>query len=92
MVLASSRCPGGPLGALLGSLGGLWGRLEALLGRPGAVLGASWAVLERREAENAKPPQSFKNHCKIDDFGLSGPSSEASWRPLRASWRPLGLS
>merc|ERR1712151_629968 len=69
---------GGPLGGLLGHLG--------------AVLEASWAVLERRKAEKAGRPKSFKNKWKINDFGLLGRSQEASWRPLGASWRPLGPS
>ena len=29
---------------------------------------------------------------EMNDFGLLGPSSEASWKALGASWRPLGPS
>ena len=81
-------CLGGVLEAILECLGGLLGRL-------GAILEASWAVLavlKRRTAEKTRKPKSFQNHCKIDDFGLSGPSCEASWRHPGASWRPLGPS
>ena len=84
--------PWGPLGPSEGSLGPSWGPLGGLLGRLGAILGVSWAVLERREDENAKTPKSFKNHLEINDFCLSGPSWEASWRLPGASWRPLGPS
>ena len=75
-----------------GLLGLSWGPLGGLLGRLGAVLGASWAVLERRRVEKARRPKSFQNLRKVNDFGLSGPSWKASWRPLGASWRPLGPS
>ena len=92
-----------PLGSVLGLSwtvlgvssavsGPSWGPLGSLLARLGALLGASWAVLEHRKAEKATKPKSVQNHRKIDDFGLSGLSCEASWRPLGASWRPLGPS
>ena len=91
------------LGGLLGRIGGLLGRLGALLGRLGALLGASWAVLgreleaswvvlERREAEKARIPKSFKNLRKSNDFCFLGTSWQGSWRPLGASWRPFGPS
>ena len=44
--------------------------LGDFLGRLRAMLGSSWAVLERREAENAKTPQTFKN-VYIVAFGQS---------------------
>ena len=53
---------------------------------------ASWAVLERRKAEKARSPKSFRNLRKIDDFRLLGLSWAAPWRPPGASWRPLGPS
>ena len=46
--------------------------------------------MERGKAEKAKTLKSLKNLRKINDFGLLGPSWEASWRLLGASWRPLG--
>ena len=95
-LLEPSWSPLGPSWAPLGPswrpLGPSWGPLGGLLGRLGALLGASWAVLEHRKAEKATRPKSVQNFRKIDDFGLSGPSCEASWRPLGASWRPLGPS
>ena len=48
--------------------------------------------MERGKAEKAKTLKSLKNLRKINDFGLLGPSWEASWRLLGASWRPLGPS
>ena len=69
-----------------------WGSLGGLLGRLGAVLEASWAVLERRKAEKARTPKTWKKQLKINDFRFLGPSWEASWRPLGPSWRPLGPS
>ena len=80
------------LGRLGGPLGPFRGRLGSLVGRLGAVLGASWAVLERPEAEKARTQKTSKKPMEINDFGLLGPSSEASWKALGASWRPLGLS
>ena len=80
------------LGRLGGPLGPFRGRLGSLVGRLGAVLGASWAVLERPEAEKARTQKTSKKPMEIHDFGLLGPSSEASWKALGASWRPLGLS
>ena len=35
---------------------------------------ASWVVLERREAEKARMPKSFKNQWKINEFCLLGTS------------------
>ena len=67
-----------------------WDPLGGLLGRLGAILGASWAVLERREAEEARTPKSFKKQLEINEFSLLGPSWECSWRPLGASCRPFG--
>ena len=81
-----------PLEPFWGPPGPSWGRLGGLLGHLGAILGASRAVLERREAENARTPNTFKILRKSCDFCLSGPSWEASWRLLGASWRPLGPS
>ena len=62
------------------------------MGRLGAVLEAYCAVLDNREAEKAKKPQSLKNQREINDFSLSGLSSDASWGSLGPSWRPLGPS
>ena len=45
--------------------------------------------MERGKAEKAKTLKSLKNLRKINDFGLLGPSWEASWRLLGASWRPI---
>ena len=81
-----------PLGLFWGPLGLFGGRLGRLLGHLGAILRASWAVLERREAQIARTPKTFKNQWKSNDFCFLGPSWEASWRPLGASWRPLGPS
>ena len=81
-----------PLGPSRGPLGPSWGLLGGLLGRLGALLGASWAILEHLKAEKATRPKSVQYLRKTDDFSLSGPSCEASWRPLGASWRPLGPS
>ena len=81
-----------PLGPSWGPLGPSWGRLGGLLGRLGAILGASWAVLERREAEKARIPRSFKNHRIITDCWLLGPSWQGSWGPLGASWGLLDPS
>ena len=48
--------------------------------------------MERRRAEKARMPKSFKNKWKSNDFGFLGRSQEASWTPLGASWRPVGPS
>ena len=79
-----------PLGQSGGPLGPSWNGLGDLLGRLGAVLGASWAVLERRKFENARRPKTSKKPMKINDFGLLGPSRDASRSSLGASWGPLG--
>ena len=81
-----------PLGPSWGPLGLFWGSLGGLLGYVGAIFGASWAVVERREAEKARTPKSFKNLRKINDLCLLGPSGECFWRPLGASWKRLGPS
>ena len=60
----------GPLGPLWVPPGSLWGRLRA-------IWGASWAVLERREAEEARTPKSFKNRLEINDFSSWGPLGSA---------------
>ena len=62
------------------------------LGRFGAILEASWAVLERRDDEKARKPNTFKNPQEINDFDLLGPSWECSWSSLGTSWRPVGPS
>jgi len=63
------------------------------LGPSWAVFGASWAVLERRKAEKAGAPKSVQYlSVKLMILGISGPSSEASWKHIGASWRPLGPS
>ena len=54
-----------PLVPSWGPLGSFWGPLGGLLGHLGPILGSSWAVLERREAEKAKTPKSFKHQRKI---------------------------
>ena len=81
-LLEPSWGPLGPSWRRLGpswvSLGPFWGPVGGLLDSLGAILGAFWAVLERREAEKAKTPKSFK-HLKSMNF--------ASWGPLG---RPLG--
>ena len=62
------------------------------MGRLGAVMGASWASLERRKLGKARTPKTLKNKTiNINDFGIFGPSSVTSWRPLGASWKLLGL-
>ena len=48
-------------------------------------LGAS----RSRKSQNAK---NIEKTMKINDFGLLGPSLEASWRSLGASWRSLRAS
>ena len=52
------------------------GNLGALLGAGclGAILEASWVVLERREAETARMPKSFKNQWEINVLCLLGTS------------------
>ena len=80
------------LGRLGSPLGPFRGRLGSFVGCLGAILGASWVVLERPEAEKARTQKTSKKPMKINDFGLLGPSSEASWKALGASWRPLRLS
>ena len=81
-----------PLGPFWSSLGPSWDPFGGHLGHLGAVLGASRSVLERRKLEKARTPKTLKNIMKINDFGLLGPSWEASWSALWASWRPLGPS
>ena len=61
-----------PLGPSWGPLGLSRGRLGGLLGRLGAFLGASSAVLERRKAEKARMPKTFKNNLKINDLCFLG--------------------
>ena len=75
-----------PLGSSWGPLGPSWGLLGGLWGRLGAILGASGAVAERREAENAEAPKTFKNHPKINEFCLLGPSWGASGGPFGTCW------
>eukprot|EP00959_Pyramimonas_sp_CCMP1952_P002832 58554-Pyramimonas_sp.AAC.1 len=74
------------LGALLepswGPLRLSWRPLGGLLGHLGAVLGASWPVLERREADKARTPKSFKKLTEIDDFCSLVPFLKSSGRPL----------
>ena len=48
--------------------------------------------MERGKAEKAKTLKSFNNLRKINDFGLLGPSWEASWGVLEASWAVWGPS
>ena len=74
-----------PLGPSWGPLGPSWGPLGGLLGCLGAILEASWVVLERREAEKARMPKSFKNQWKINEFCLLGTSWQGSWRPFGPS-------
>ena len=98
----------GRLGSLRGSRGGLLGCLGALLGlswgplgRFGAILEESWAALERRKAEKARTPRSFKTFEKSMKLASLGGLLGASWGPhggllgasrgrLGASWGPLG--
>ena len=80
-------------------LGPSWAALGAVLGALGAVLGPSWAplgallghlgaILRPQEPigrEKARRQKTSKNTMEINVFSFSGPSWEASWRPLEAS-------
>ena len=80
-LLEPSWGPLGPswrrLGPSWGPLGPLWVPPGSLRGRLRAIWGASWAVLERREAEEARTPKSFKNRLEINDFSSWGPLGSA---------------
>ena len=94
------------LGAVLGPSWAVLGASWAVLRLSWAVLGPSWGPLgppwgghggllgkfgasEARKGEN---PKNIEKTMKVNDFGIFGPSSVASWRPLGASWRSLGPS
>ena len=64
-----------------------WGPLGPPSGGHGGLLG-KFGASEARKGEN---PKNIEKTMKINDFGIFGPSSVASWRPLGASWKLLGL-
>ena len=83
---------GHSLGPYLGGLRPSWGLLGGLLDRIGVILGASEVVKNGTKTKTTNMLKMYDLRSEWDDFGLSGPSWEASGEPLGVSSRPLGSS